>query len=1057
MNQFATKQNSKDIQTKTSKNLTSQDYKAPSIDSFKTQLYDSNSARLEQIKKDSFKVSREKEEKIDDIKFNDKIKITNISQTTTQKEDDASYRESEAVSTVYTGTVEVEMDKVTTSGEVTITNDATTGYSFSAKDLKIKAKFKDSDFEMKNINLDTTKGTLIAEESTLNLNKLNSKFLIKESGITDGGLSFGSVDYSYSKEINIIPDYLKVSDLNVSFGKKDKDPTKDEYGVTDYSATVSDVKDSYFNVSGKVNLNLEGTNNFKSDVNAKIEKNLTQDTMSVEIEKGNFETTLFGQDFKIEDLAYSGGEFETDKVTMDLKFLKSKVELGSIRINNEEGFVIDEGSFTQTDPFYIVKDHLSIKDFKLEWGSEPGVLPFMREDYFRGEGTLDATSEKFKSSGTFKVTKVDPEENAGSSLKFSIDNGNLEADISGQILKLESVSYEDSTLKSSKASLDLKALDTMVEVSDTEISSAGGITIGGGKVTINKEKELIKDFLKMKSFTFETGKDLLQERYFGISSDLEFTNDKVKGSIDEAALKLSSSRFEASIKKLNLKTPIFGMEVNNAKLDQDGFYAVNASVELGNKISDKKEQEKLQDFIPGIDFSIFEYVGAMPRFKAEHIRYSSTEGFSVGRFTPEMPIIKFNKFGIDAELDIVKRTGHIKGQYEFPKNMPGWPFNIEARYPVLPGLEVYAGFGAFGGLKVGLGAEVQREEGVDSPWEFTGNANFHGDLGVKVAGGVTVGSKFIAGLSGELYADAVSTFDANGTLKGSFLHDKKTSSFKFQDNPTAMYDLSAVLKSSVGAKLKVQALYFFEKEIVDYKFKEWTLGEFLMTGSVAKNDQGKYVHDNKKSGFVGKPKGPSVEYSIKKGEEAEELLRQAALEIDGSGVARKEVIEDVESAYMETIKVAVQRVDHENKRLGHYKFKHMEVSKKIQPALEKHEKRLAQIDKTGKDYTETSKGFFGNKTKTRTKEHEEKRLNKYKSKLDPINESIEKHERRIRDLINLINKSAEIAVDVNKAISDLKALEKGNNLGVIEKTEDQDSKVQDGIKKVNESSKTIGN
>lgn len=1055
MNQFANTKNLKDGQNTNNKSFNSkkEEPSKSSIDSLKNKLYDSNLARLDQLKKESIKLTKEKEEKIDDIQFNDKIKITNIKENTTQKVDDTSYRESEVVNQVLSGTVEVEMDNITTSGEVSITNNSTDGYSFNSKNLKIKAKFKDSTFEMKNINLD--KGNLIAEESTLNLTNLNSKFLIKESGISNTGLSFGSVDYSYLNEINIIPNYLKVSDLNISFGKKNKDPKKDEYGITDYSATVSDIKDSYFNAFGKVNLNLEGSN-FKSDVNAKIEKNITQNTTNIEIEKGNFETKLLGQDFKIEDLAYSNKEFETDKITIDLKFLKTKIALSSIRINDDEGFVIDDGSFLQTESFDIIKNHLSVKDLLLKWGSQPGILPFMREDYFEGEGSLDASSDKFKSNATFKLTKVDPEEDKGSFLKFSIDNGNLQADISGQILKLENISYEDSTLKSSKASLDLKALDTVVEVSDTEISSSGAISIGGGKITINKEKELIKNFLKMNSFTFETDKDVLQERYFGISSNLEFINDKVKGDIDQASLKLSSSKFEASIKKLDLKTPIFKMEVSNATLNQDGFYAVNASVELGDKISDKKEQEKLQDFIPGIDFSIFEYVGAIPRFKAENIRYSSSEGFSVGRFTPQMPIIKFNRFGIDAQLDLVKRTGHINGEYEFPKNMGIWPFNIGFNYPVLPGLEFGVGFKAFGGLKVGLGADVKRDDGINKPWEFTGNANFHGDLGVEVNGGVTVGSKLLAGLSGELYANAVSAFDFNGLLKGSFIHDTKNSNFKFQDSPSAMYDLSAVLKSSVGARLKVQALYFFEKTIVDYKFKEWTIGEFLMAGAVSKDNDGKYNHTKHTSIdsiFKRTKDGPPVETNIIEGEKAEKLLREAAKEIKGSADARTDIIKEVEDAYKDTIIVATSEIDFANEEINKLLFQKRQIQDKIQLELnhDKHQKRLNKMDMSGDDYIKI-KGFFRDKKRTREYEKEQlnklstKLSNKYKSKLDPINLTIDKYEQRTQGLMNLTKNSFVIYDDVKKAISDLKGLEKGKNLDVIEKTEDETKKVEEGLK-----------
>lgn len=964
-----------------------------------------------------------------EFELNDYAKVTDIKTTTEKSEDGASAQ--------VKGNLELLIDSTTTTGEVSLSFDSNNGVEVSLDNVQAKTKVYGSDVTMDNLTYD--EGAILIEKTTMDIKDIKSIIEIGNAKIDPiNGFSIGSGTYKSSEDIDVIPDYVQVSDVVFEWGEN-------EFGELPF------VRKNYLFASGNIEAKVEKEKgNFDSKGSVYLERDFLTGEWDLDIQDASIQALYLGQKLSINKINYNDGELEAESGELDLAFLNSSVKLGGIKISKEEGISVEDGSYSYKEDIKLIKDHLNLKNVMFEWGKNPlGELPFTGDHYFEGKGELDFTSKKFKGSGKVNVVYDYGEDG----FCVIIEDGKVDAEVFGQSLKIDGLEYEDKSLIAKNSVLDIKYLKTKVDLKEVSIDSENGLKIGQGRVELDKELDIIEDTLTLSNPAIDFNqKDDSSVEYTDISGNISFKKSKISADAKEVGIRLKKHEMEGRLKEFDLQAYMFNLKIENALIKKNLFKVDSASARIGSE-KDLKDKKTITDIIPGVDLGVLEFVGdSLPSIKAENITINKADGFKIEKITPEMPVVKFNHYGIDAQLDVVNKKGSIKGEYSFPPdNMPGWPFKLEAFYPVIPGImEVYAYLSSFGKMKVSLGASMKREKGENQPWEIDGNANFNGNLGVSVGGGGRVGSKAIVALGAEIYADASVNLNTDGGLSGAFVYDSNLKKYKKHKDVEAKYDLSAILKSSVGAKVKAEALMFFDKEIIDYKFKEWTLGEFNMAGKVSKGASGKYRHKiTKKAGFIGKPKGPSVEYTLKKGEEAENLLKTTSLEIENSGLARKEMIDNISIAYKDSLNIAMDKIEHEKKRLDYYNTKKSGVDKKSTPHLKKHEERLKKIQSSKKGIQR--KTWYGG-TKIIDEDYTKAKISKYQSQIEKAEAPISKHEQRIEDLRNLIIRSATVLSDVEKAIADIKALEKGQNVGVIEKTENENEKIKAATQKLSESS-----
>ena len=59
------------------------------------------------------------------------------------------------------------------------------------------------------------------------------------------------------------------------------------------------------------------------------------------------------------------------------------------------------------------------------------------------------------------------------------------------------------------------------------------------------------------------------------------------------------------------------------------------------------------------------------------------------------------------------------------------------------------------------------------------------------------------------------------------------------------------MKAAIGAQVRAQLFYFFDKELWSYRFVEWDLGKWSLAAKLVATEEGGYDVVITKSGFAG--------------------------------------------------------------------------------------------------------------------------------------------------------------------------------------------------------------
>ncbi|NEP03102.1 MAG: DUF4157 domain-containing protein [Symploca sp. SIO2E9] len=513
-----------------------------------------------------------------------------------------------------------------------------------------------------------------------------------------------------------------------------------------------------------------------------------------------------------------------------------------------------------------------------------------------------------------------------------------------------------------------------------------------GSIVIGSKDEfvIIENILSIINPEFGGGFNENRECNIYLTSNLKLEIEGVNLDVDQGTIEYDGSNkgFAGSFNNLILTIgKHITLEIATARIDKEGLTAESASLTYSHQPGIKEdESSQVKEIAPSSEIEWLSLPGLESLVvggKAHGISIT-TQGLKIKKLEPVLSKIGVQLLGFMAELDIAERKGTIGGQFEFPPETPFWPLSIDLRYPLFPGaLEVGGYVKAFGGLKVTLGGIVNHPEGDAQPWNLDGSAKFEGNLGLEAGVGVSIGSSYLAAIRGDLFANAMAEFLATGKVSGAVRFDKKK---LVQHKPVELsYLLSSAFVAKVGARVEAKAFLVFEKKLYEYTFKEWRLGEFKLEGTLNNKDGKVEMKEPKQLGFEGgKPNQPEVNYTTHEGTKAEELLKQADLEITGSAELRAELLLKIVKQHERSLNDANNQINKTRKKI---------------------EKLKTKLEKKKNKGTTDPQGFM--------------------KKVEVITDSVKEYERKIGDLIKQKEKAEKVLSNVEEAVKNDDALEKG--------------------------------
>ncbi|HTJ42839.1 MAG TPA: DUF4157 domain-containing protein [Kofleriaceae bacterium] len=285
---------------------------------------------------------------------------------------------------------------------------------------------------------------------------------------------------------------------------------------------------------------------------------------------------------------------------------------------------------------------------------------------------------------------------------------------------------------------------------------------------------------------------------------------------------------------------------------------------------------------------------------------SPDDRFHVDRVSPVLSKIGANLFGVEAVLDIENKQGSIKGAIDYQPPIP----DFQASFPLVPGLEVFAGLGADVKLGADVGASLAMPE--QDRFHLSGSVGASATLGVEFKGGVNLGSAYAAALGVGLFARAEAAAKARTTIGGVIVLDREAKRLRASEvaseKPKITYAADAELSASVGVVVQATALVFFKKELWRYTFKKWTFGKYEVAGEVgSKPDGGADLMKPSHADFEGgKPQAPTIDHQKLEDARAELMKPQKIL---GSAEERKTYLDELVKRYKEADEPVARQLD----------------------------------------------------------------------------------------------------------------------------------------------------
>lgn len=279
------------------------------------------------------------------------------------------------------------------------------------------------------------------------------------------------------------------------------------------------------------------------------------------------------------------------------------------------------------------------------------------------------------------------------------------------------------------------------------------------------------------------------------------------------------------------------------------------------------EAGRIGSLIPGFDMNWISIGGIdalVVDVGASDIRLDS-DGLKVGDVHKRIAKFRANLLGLTAAFDGDVGTGTLSGDFTYRPPIP----SIELHYPIVPG--VNGGFGLSAGFEIGANFNAtlariaaSRDQPHITPWQLGATAGVSARGSVEINAGLSLGIPMVASVHGELFARAVAALAAKAGVRGTLLVDESDNSAKpsaaEEHRPRVSYDLSAMLSAELGAQVRGKALFVFEAKLWQYKFTEWTLGNYRLAGDIVSDEAGKLRVVPTHQGFADdKPNPPTIE------------------------------------------------------------------------------------------------------------------------------------------------------------------------------------------------------
>ena len=383
------------------------------------------------------------------------------------------------------------------------------------------------------------------------------------------------------------------------------------------------------------------------------------------------------------------------------------------------------------------------------------------------------------------------------------------------------------------------------------------------------------------------------------ASGIAYNHDEKEFSIATASV---------SIPKLNDATA----EVKNTKINKDGLDWDTVTV-------------KIDDISLGDVLLI-----KQPVFNVEgkDSGYSTTASGGIGLNFGEYlnaegsGKIKLDRSKGNGEGEILVEHANLtaKGGIKLPGESFPWP-NIDINYPIVPGVEAGIGLSIKGGIGASLQGSIAKEASKD--WNLGVNPEINGFLEVVLKAKIAAGSAYFAAIQAFVEGGCKANFRGGLELNGSLKYDEETQKVD-ASQLTSKYYANADFKASVSAGVQAQALYFFTKDL--YRIRATcSLGAGRLEGNLEFDQDGKF-HIGKPD-FSGVIAGEFDKKSIKleeksyvliASENADAILKEAAIKIAGSGEKRKDIINAVKAGFIRSLNDAKQKINEETAKSQKY-------------------------------------------------------------------------------------------------------------------------------------------
>ena len=391
-----------------------------------------------------------------------------------------------------------------------------------------------------------------------------------------------------------------------------------------------------------------------------------------------------------------------------------------------------------------------------------------------------------------------------------------------------------------------------------------------------------------------------------IANILNFAASGIQYDYDNKEFSIATA--SVSIPKLNNATA----EVKKTKINEDGLDWDTVTVQI-------------DDISLGDVLSI-----KQPAFTVEgkDSGYSTTASGGIGLHFGEYlnaegsGKIKLDRSKGNGEGKILVEHANLtaKGGIKLPGESFPWP-NIDINYPIVPGVEAGIGLSIKGGIGASLQGSIAKEASKD--WNLGVNPEINGFLEVVLKAKIAAGSAYFAAIQAFVEGGCKANFSGGLQLNGSLKYDEETKKVD-ASQLTSKYYANADFKASISAGVQAQALYFFTKDL--YRIRATcSLGAGRLEGNLEFDQDGKF-HIGKPN-FSGVIAGEFDKKSIKleeksyvliASENADAILKEAAIKIAGSGEKRKDIINAVKAGFIRSLNDAKEKINEETAKSQKY-------------------------------------------------------------------------------------------------------------------------------------------